>query len=252
VNDTGDELYQLQRTLYTSRNPTRRWLHTTRRDWISAAIQRCSTRGGRTLEVGPGSGVYLPVLAEVSDEVIGADIEEAYLSRLRPLEATLHNLRLVRDDITCSRLSEGAFDLILCTEVIEHIRDSRAALAEMHRLLKPGGVLILSTPQKYSPLELCSKLAYLPGVIDVVRSVYKEPIRDTEHINLMTRDGLRSQMLQAGFTLRETHTGGVYLPLIAEFLGQRGLRVARALEPRLRGSRLEWLLWTQYAIAASA
>jgi ubiquinone/menaquinone biosynthesis C-methylase UbiE len=249
VQDRGSELFELQQTLYTSRNPTRRWLHNTRRDWIVSTIRRLVTHGGVAIEIGPGSGVYLPVLAEVCDEVVGADIEDAYLSRLRPLEQSVPGLRLVRDDITRSSFADNSFDVVLCTEVVEHIKDSRAALAEMRRILKPGGLLILSTPQRYSPLEVFSKMAFLPGVIDVVRRIYKEAIRDTEHINLMTRSVLRTQLRDAGFTLRERHTGGVYIPIVAEFLGDRALRFERAIEPRLRGSRLEWLLWTQYEIA---
>ena len=118
--------------------------------------------------------------------------------------------------------------------MIEHVKDSRSALAEMYRLLKPGGVLVLSTPQRYSPLEVCSKLAFLPGIIDIVRRVYREPILDTGHINLMTGKVLRAQIVEAGFTPHEYHLGGVYLPLVSEFLGNAALRLERKLEPRLR------------------
>jgi SAM-dependent methyltransferase len=244
--------FDFQQMLYTSTNPTRRWLHTTRRDWIVAAIRRSCTRGGHALEVGPGSGVYLPTLAQVSDEVVATDIEDSYLTRLRPLGESLPCLRLVRDDITASALPSDSFDLILCTEVVEHVTSSRRALAEIHRLLKPGGTMILSTPQRYSPLEVSAKLAFLPGVIRVVRRIYGEPIVDTEHINLMTSSVLRAQIAEAGFMPREYWLGGVYLPLVSEFLGTSALGLERKLEPRLRASRLRWLLWTQYVIATKA
>ncbi len=247
-NVTPDR-FEFQQMLYTSSNPTRRWLHTTRRDWIVAAIQRCGTGRGHALEVGPGSGVYLPTLAEVSDDVVAIDIEDTYLTHLAPMAESVPGLRLVRDDITRSALPTDSFDLILCTEVIEHVPDSRRALAEINRVLKPGGTLILSTPQRYSPLEVTAKLAFLPGVIDVVQRIYGEAIEDTEHINLMTSTVLQAQLAQAGFAARETWLGGVYLPLVSEFLGDSALRLERKLEPRLRASRLKWLLWTQYVIA---
>jgi 2-polyprenyl-3-methyl-5-hydroxy-6-metoxy-1,4-benzoquinol methylase len=247
--DHGDELFQLQKTLYESKNPTRRWLHCSRRDWINAAIGRWGANAGRALEVGPGSGVYLPTLASVADEVVGIDVETAYLDRLRPMERQEPHLHLVHDDILGSSFPDGHFDLILCTEVIEHIADSQRALDEMHRVLAPTGVLILSTPQKYSPLELFSKLAFLPGIIDVVRWIYKEPILETGHINLMTKRELRRQLARAGFVTVETHLSGVYLPGIAESLGDRALRLEQGLERRVRGTVFEGLLWTQYAIA---
>jgi SAM-dependent methyltransferase len=160
-------------------------------------------------------------------------------------------VRLLRDDITRSDLDDAGYDLILCTEVIEHIVDSQAALREMRRLLRPGGVLILSTPQRYSPLELASKIAFLPGVVRLVRLVYREPVLEQGHINLMTRRELRRQLGVAGLRTRETALAGMYIPVIAETMGHAALRLERSLETRLRGTRLEWLLWTQYVVAVA-
>jgi 2-polyprenyl-3-methyl-5-hydroxy-6-metoxy-1,4-benzoquinol methylase len=249
VSDQGEELFRLQLTLYESKNPTRRWLHRSRRDWIVEAITRWGTESRCALEIGPGSGVYLPTLAATASEVVGVDIEDAYLDRLRPLEREHARLRLLHDDILDSSFEDGSFDLILCSEVIEHIADSRRALAEMRRLLSPSGTLILSTPQKYSPLELFSKLAFLPGIIDVVRWIYKEPILETGHINVMTKGTLRKQLRQAGFTILETYASGVYVPVLAELLGDRALRIEKVLEHRFRSSRWDGFLWTQYVIA---
>jgi len=249
--DGNEELFVLQQTLYESRNPTRRWLHRSRRAWLVEAIERFGARARRAIEIGPGSGVYLPTLASVAEEVVGADVEDAYLRQLRGIEDDHGNVRLVHDDITRSSFPDDHFDLVLCSEVIEHIRDSRRALVEMHRVLRPGGVLILSTPQRFSPLEICSKVAFLPGVIDIVRRIYKEPVLETGHVNLMTRRALRAQLGDACFAIRETYAAGAYLPVIAELFGDRALRLERALDLRLRGSRFEWLLWTQFVVATA-
>lgn len=248
--DRDDALFELQETLYTSRNPTRRWLHVSRRAWITASLRRHAPPGAeRVLEVGPGSGVYLPVLAGLADHVVATDVEDAYLRRLGQIVDDHPNIELVPDDITRSTLPSDSFDLILCTEVIEHIRDSPAALAEMHRLLKPGGALVLSTPQRFSPLEVTAKIAFLPGIIEVVRRVYDEPVLETGHINLMTRRALHAQLRHACFEVRDLHLAGVYLPVIAETMGEAALRVEQRLERRLRGTRLDWLLWTQHVVA---
>ena len=257
------ELVALQETLYRSSNPTRRWLHCTRRDWIVDALQRHApahdawqrhtpSHPARALEVGPGSCIYLPVLARLFDEVVATDIEAAFLKHAAPLRDSLPNLQLALDNICDSTLPPASFDLILCTEVVEHIADSSAALRGMRRLLKPGGVLVLSTPQRYSPLEQTARIAFLPGVIDLVRRIYKEPVLETGHINLMTARTLQRQLHGAGFALHEQHQSGMYLPLLAEFGSMRALRLEQWLERKLRGTAGAWLLWTQYYVARAA
>ncbi len=245
---SDQQLVSLQETLYTSRNPTRRWLHCTRRDWITAEIESLCASVNRALEVGPGAGGYLPVLAKVAREVIAADIEEAYLRHARTQGASIPGLVCITDDITATALPESSFDLVLCTEVVEHIADSQAALLGLAKLLAPGGSLVLSTPQRYSPLELCAKIAFLPGVIQLVRLIYREPILATGHINLLTEAQLKAQIELAGLSIVKEHKSGFYLPLIAELLGENGRVLLQWCENKLRGSQLSWLLWTQYYI----
>lgn len=247
----GSPLLELQQTLYRSANPTRRWLHCSRRDWIVAALGRHAGARGRALEVGPGSGLYLPLLAALFREAYAADIEPAYLDHARELARRHPNLHPVVDDIARSRLPAGSFDLILCSEVVEHLAESAAAIAGMRRLLRPGGVLVLSTPQRYSPLELAARIAFLPGIIDLVRAIYREPILKTGHINLMTAGRLRAQVEGAGLLIGERHASGVYLPVVAEFGGTAALRLEQWCEARLRGGPFDWLLWTQYVVATA-
>jgi SAM-dependent methyltransferase len=240
-----DELVALQETLYTSRNPTRRWLHLTRKEWIEAAIAEAGP-GEAALEIGPGSGVYMPALQAAFARVTAIDVEPAHLEHVAAAHPAV---RAVRGDITDPPDGLGPFDFILCSEVVEHVRDSAAALRGVARLLRPGGTLVLSTPQRYSPLELASKVAFLPGIVSLVRAVYREPVLEQGHVNLMTRATVRDQIRGAGFRIEREFLSGMYLPLVAEFGGRPGLRFERALERALRASRLSWLLWTQYYVA---
>jgi 2-polyprenyl-3-methyl-5-hydroxy-6-metoxy-1,4-benzoquinol methylase len=251
VSTTRADLLALQRALYESRNPTRRWLHCTRRDWIAERLTRLAAGRRTALEVGPGSGVYVPLLSRLFERVTVSDVHHAYLDAARAVAVRYPNVAVVHDDIRRPALRPGSFDLVLCTEVIEHVVESREALAGMRRLLRPGGVLILSTPQKYSPLEVFAKIAVLPGVINVVRCVYREPILPTGHVNLMTADQVRRQLDEAGFAIRESHRTGLYLPLLAEAGGEPGRRLAAWLEARIRGGPLAWMLWTQYYVAVA-
>lgn len=250
VGKVDPELLRLQKTLYTLSNPTRRWLHCTRRDWIMAELRRqARERNGKALEVGFGSAVYLPLLAELYGEAVAVDLEEAFLEHGRLLASTYPNLRVVADDITKSQLEKDQFDLILCSEVIEHIHQWQKALAEMYRLTRPGGTLLISTPQPWSPLEVMGKIAFKPGIISVVRAVYGEEILETGHISLLSEKQITTELKAVGFSIKERFKSGIYLPLVAEFLGKPALRLEQWLETHLRDGPLDRLLWVQFYVA---
>jgi len=244
-------LLSLQDTLYNSTNPTRRWLHVSRREQIERTLRRSAAARPvrRALEIGPGSGIYLRLLSELADTVVASDIEAAFLERARMIAATAPNIEVVLDDIVDSGLEDASFDLVLCSEVIEHIPDPAGALASMHRILRPGGQLLLSTPHRFSPLELAGRVAFLPGIVDVVRRIYREPILPTGHISLMSAREARRRLEAAGFGVERSWATGVYLPLVAELTGQAGLRLEQRLERRMSGGLLNGLLWTQYHLA---
>jgi 2-polyprenyl-3-methyl-5-hydroxy-6-metoxy-1,4-benzoquinol methylase len=248
--ETESQLLPLLDTLYKSSNPTRKWLHCSRRDWIIEKIREAGRqRPGRAIEVGFGAGVYLSALAETFSEVVATDLDQAHLDHARAIAARHRNLHLMRDDVVKSELPDRSFSLVLCSEVIEHIANSESVLAAMHRLLEPGGILLLSTPQRWSLMEMTAKVAFLPGVVNVVRRIYGEAVFDMEHINTMTAGETERQLRRAGFRIRERHKSGMYIPLMAEFAGERGRRFEEWVERRVCGHRLDWMLWTQYYVA---
>jgi len=243
-------LVELQDTLYRSKNPTRRWIHNRRRDLVERLLRSAAGAGvARALEIGPGSGIYLPLLADLAADVVVTDIEPAFLDRARELMRGRGAVRFLVDDICRSGLEPSSFDLILCTEVLEHIVAWRAALASMARLLRPGGILVLSTPQPCSPLELAGKVAFRPGIIRMVRAIYREPILETGHVSLVSSRRLVAELSTHGLTIEQRHWSGVYVPVMAELGGRAALRVEQAIEGAMLAGRLRPLLWTQYVVA---
>ena len=104
--------------------------------------------GGRILEDGCGVGQYLARLADGARQAVGLEIEFE-----RGVEA-LHKA----GQVVCGvgehlPFSDGYFDLVLSHEVIEHVQDDRQALAEMVRVLRPGGRLVLFCPNRGYPFE---------------------------------------------------------------------------------------------------
>ncbi|HET9929245.1 MAG TPA: class I SAM-dependent methyltransferase [Polyangiaceae bacterium] len=105
----------------------------------------------RMLEVGCGQGALLRDLAREfpASHVHGADVSAESLARARERcpQSTLFELDLDSpyfDEQASSR--SGQFDLVVCSEVLEHLRNDRLALERLGTLLAPGGRLILSVP----------------------------------------------------------------------------------------------------------
>lgn len=69
-------------------------------------------------------------------------------------------IRYLRGDIAGTGFSDGFFDAVACMSVIEHGVPLRAYFAEMHRVLKPGGLLITSTDYYPDPVDTAGKEAY--------------------------------------------------------------------------------------------
>jgi len=89
-------------------------------------------------------------------------------------------------------LEPGSFDVVLCGDVVEHLRDPVAALARLRPLLKPGGRLVLSTP---NVANWAVRLSLLAG-----RWRYTDRgILDRSHTHLFTRATLREALEQAGY-----------------------------------------------------
>ena len=240
-------LFDLQQAIYSSKNYTRRRLHQSRFHWVTNSMQKyiAGLQLPQAIEYGPGSGIYLPELAKHCVQVTGADVELAYLLGIQPLTEQIENLKLVVDDIQNSQFPDQSFDLILCSEVLEHVPNPEAALKTLYRILRPGGIAIVTTPQRYSLMELCCKVAFLPVIIQLVRCIYREPILETGHISLRSYSELSAMIANRGFQVIEHDKFGLYVPVLAEFGGGVGGRIIEAWESYVRNSCLSWSLWTQ-------
>jgi SAM-dependent methyltransferase len=105
----------------------------------------------RLLDIGCGSGRNLMFIARHRPqyELVGTDIAETTASVLA--ELGLHGV--CADAAQGLPFPDASFDTVLCGEVIEHVIDTDGMLREIHRILKPSGKLILTTPN----------LAYVPN-----------------------------------------------------------------------------------------
>jgi SAM-dependent methyltransferase len=95
------------------------------------------------LDAGCGDGRYLAALRpELPERIAGVDISERILATAR---AAVPDADFRQANLEALPFADGEFDLVLCSQVIEHVLDAPAAARELARVLQPGGVLIVST-----------------------------------------------------------------------------------------------------------
>ncbi len=112
--------------------------------------------GNRVAEIGCAEAGVLMAFAEAgAKDVLGTDIEKARLDAGMAIAEDLHiPLTLSTHNVLFDDLQpawEKAFDLVILRDVIEHLNDTRLALANIQRLLKPGGFLFVEFPPYNSP-----------------------------------------------------------------------------------------------------
>jgi O-antigen biosynthesis protein len=102
--------------------------------------------GKRVLDLASGEGYGSALLARTAFSVVGIDIDPKTLRHARRKYAGA-NIHFIVGSVTEIPLA-ARFDVVVCFELIEHIQDHGKLLSEIKRLLAPGGILVISTPNR--------------------------------------------------------------------------------------------------------
>jgi 2-polyprenyl-6-hydroxyphenyl methylase/3-demethylubiquinone-9 3-methyltransferase len=120
-------------------------------EWKTDARTRSPLEGRRALDVGCGAGLLSEPLARLGAEVVGLDAAAENVAVAR-LHAKGQGLAIDYRHGGIETLAGETFDLIVSMEVIEHVADPAAFVAGIARALAPGGLVVLSTPNR-TPLS---------------------------------------------------------------------------------------------------
>ena len=99
------------------------------------------------LDVASGEGYGSSVLANVARSVTGVDIDPAAIAHARTTYGA-ENLRFVQGSALDLPLSDASVEAVVSFEALEHVREQARFMAEVKRVLRPGGKLIVSTPER--------------------------------------------------------------------------------------------------------
>ena len=145
------------------------------------------------LGIGDGRGAA----AIKTGRLVGADVSQVALDRARKRVPNAE-LVLIEPDEPLP-FDDNSFDLVACTETLEHVRDVQLALSEIRRVLRPGGRLALTTPAaaRWRMFVMGAEHPFSP------------------HIRAFTRRSLRTTLEGMGFQIIELETTKATLLVLA-------------------------------------
>lgn len=131
-------------------------------------------KDARILDLGCGIGLSLHILAQVFPNITGCDIDEKALRACDKIlkEVGVSGLDLRKYDGRKLPFPNNTFDAVLSIEVVEHVKNPNLMLREIQRVLKKEGVLIITTPNKYWPMETHYKLPFLTYLPQKISDYY--------------------------------------------------------------------------------
>jgi SAM-dependent methyltransferase len=175
------------------------------RNWMHTELQALPA-GSRILEVGCGDASFTRHLAEYSANVTALDISE---SQVRRNAAAYPAITFLQHDVSDPLPFEnGEFDVIWCSEVLEHLFDPAFALREMHRVMARGGRLLVTVP--YHGL--------FKNVLIALFKWDRHFTPSNPHLRFFTRNTLERIAREAGFAGVRTETCGMGRPLRDKFI----------------------------------
>ena len=168
-----------------------------RLEWIDAIVP---VGGKRVLDVGCGGGILADSMARKGADVLGVDLAEKALkvAQLHALEAGTRSVQY--REVSAEALAAeqpGAFDVVTCMEMLEHVPEPGSVVQACANLVKPGGWVFFSTINR-SPKSFLFAIVgteYLLGLLPRGTHEYQKMIRPSE---------LAAHCRAAGLDLRQT------------------------------------------------
>lgn len=183
---------------YTPSEPFLFELHAAMLRLLEPLFLRHFPRGGRVLDAGCGRSLFTEIRADWPFTVVAGDVD---LGLVASRKALFPDVRWLLADATPLPFRDASFDGVFAGELVEHLPEPRAALAEFRRVLRPGGMLLLTTPNR---LRLAN------------RADGSERPYSPDHLSELSFDEVRQALAETGFeVLRAT---GLHLELFLNWL----------------------------------
>src|SRR5581483_6236585 len=197
---------------------------------VDKARGAATAPGTRVLEVGCGTAALAAAFAARGADVVASDVSLRWLAlaQKRLSESAGGHVELVACAAEALPFPDEIFDVVAASDVIEHVEDPRRFLADAARVLRPGGVLFLATPNRYSlglePHVRLWGVGYLPRRL---AEPYVQALRKTSysHVRLLSAAALARLLRDHGLDAEietppvadEAMYGGAELALVRAY-----------------------------------
>ena len=155
--------------------------------FVKARYQKCvqllkdsivSFQGKRIVDLGCGDGVLTYELSRRGAESYGIDLSDEAIAYAKQKHSSLaSDAQFSVESCTDTHFEDGFFDAVVSSDVIEHLSNPRELLVEIHRVLKPDGIAVVSTPIKITEHPL-DKMHTIEWFKDEYAALVKEIFSD--------------------------------------------------------------------------
>lgn len=197
---------------------------------------------GKILDIGCGPGVMVDRLTREGHEVFGVDISNDMIRRCRERFGHRKDCHFSVGNVEELNFPEAYFDAVICMGLVEYIDSDEAAINQIKRVLKPGGILIVTLPNGSSPYRLWAKVALNKRFLDFIKkSVLRKDMPTLIHREYKEKSYTR---LLAGHGLSVLdvvyYNFNLFFFPIDRLIPGLAVSAARRLE-KLSRSKLRWL-----------
>lgn len=178
-------------------------------------------KGDRVIDIGCGRGFYVNLLSNLnlSLEVFGIDLNEKYLKAAKK-GLKRKKVLLKKGNALKLPFETNCFDKVIASEILEHIDKDIMAVEEIYRVLKPGGIALISVPNKnypflWDPLNWVLERLFdkhIPSDIWWLAGIW------ADHVRLYEENELKTKLKKAGFKIEKCWLATHYCFPFSHFL----------------------------------
>jgi SAM-dependent methyltransferase len=148
-------------------------------------------QGNRLLEIGFGAGTFLQAAQRA-----GWNAEGVEVSKTAADHGSAEGLKTFCGDLADAHYDDGSFDVVIASELLEHVPSPKVMIREVARIVRSGGLFWATTPNS-------------KGVSARLLGMEWSIVSPPEHLHLFSEDGLRGLLLSEGFRSCDVRTEGI-------------------------------------------